>query len=177
MRGRGLLLLSLPLAAAGSLAGHAIAYALLPTAQPQIHGYLSYAPFGLAAAAVAVVAALLLRVAGTLRGTPSTAPFVVVPLLVFACQEHLERLLAGELHGVVTERGFLLGLAVQVPFGLLAQRAARALLRGADAIVGVAAAPWTPPPAPVTAPATPAGLALPRGPVLAYGYAGRAPPR
>src|SRR5690242_10548928 len=105
MRARGFLLLSLPLAAAGSLVGHATAYALLPAAQPQIHGYLSYAPLAIAAAAAAVLTGVSLRVTGAVCEVPSRAPFVLVPPLAFAAQEHLERLLAGDLHGVVTERG------------------------------------------------------------------------
>jgi hypothetical protein len=143
VRKRALLALSLPLAAAGSLAGHAAGYALvgMSSRDARIHGYLGYAPQFLALCTALVALALALRFAGRLQGRPSAWPFALLPPVAFA-----------------------------------AYLAARALLRGADAV----ARTLTPRPAftlrPVLLPVPAAVPALTRT-QLAFDRLGRAPPR
>jgi hypothetical protein len=129
-------------ALAGCLAAHVVAYAL---ATPAAHGhethrYLDQLPL-LGGAALAVVLGAGLRHA--LRGRAGTQPppwlFAVVPPLAFALQEHLERFAAPAL--VLGEPTFALGLVLQLPFGLLGWLLARAILRAADALGALLAAP------------------------------------
>ena len=97
MRKRALLALSLPLAAAGGLAGHAVGYALVGASRQdaRIHGYLSVAPQFLAVCLALVTLALALRLAGRLQGRPAAWPFALLPPLAFVAQELLERVLHG----------------------------------------------------------------------------------
>jgi hypothetical protein len=104
---RSLLALSLPLAAIGTLAGHAAGYALVGTSHKDalVHGYLSFAPQFVAVCLACVALALLLRVGGRLRGRPSAWPFALVPPLAFLGQELIERLAAGlPAHAVLEPR-------------------------------------------------------------------------
>lgn len=139
--GRAPWLVTLPVALAGCLAAHLVAYALAtPSAHAHAsHGYLSHFPL-LVGAALAVVVGAALRHA--VRGRSGTRPspwlFAVLPPLAFALQEHVERLAHPAL--VVAEPTFLLGLALQLPFAALAWLLARAILRAADAL-GVLLAP------------------------------------
>ena len=136
MRKRALLALSLPLAAAGSLAGHAAGYALVGVScqDARIHGYLDYTPQFLAACAALVALALALRVTGRLQGRPTAWPSALLPPLAFLVQEVLERVLAGLPAHAVLEPAVYAGLAVQLPLAFAAYLAARALLRGTDAV-------------------------------------------
>jgi hypothetical protein len=124
-------------ASAGLLAAHALAYALVGTAGIGVdHGYLAQAPLVLTLLAALTAAGLLRRAAGRGgRGRPSPA-VALLPPLAFALQEHLERAVPTRAWPtqLVTERIFLVGLALQLPFGLLAWLLARSLLAGADAV-------------------------------------------
>jgi hypothetical protein len=131
---RALLALSLPLAAIGTLAGHAAGYALAGTSHQDaiVHRYLSFAPQFLAVCLACVAAALLLRVGGRLQGRPAAWPFALVPPLAFIAQELIERLVAGLPAHAVFEPAVYAGLAAQLPIALLGFSAARALIRVAD---------------------------------------------
>ena len=135
VRKPALLALSLPLAAVGSLAGHAAGYALVGSSRidGQVHGYLTFAPLFLAACVALVAAALGMRVTGRLQGRPAAWPFALLPPLAFLAQELVERLAAGLPAHTVLEPPVYAGLAAQLPLGLAAYLAARALLRAADA--------------------------------------------
>ena len=177
MRKRALLALSLPLAAAGSLAGHAAGYALVGMSgrDARVHGYLGYAPQLLALCAALVALALALRLTGRLQGRPAAWPFALLAPLAFCAQELIERLVAGLPAHAVFEPPVLAGLAAQLPFALAGYLAARALLRCADAAARVFApgAPFTLRPALLPVPAD--GPVLARTP-LAFDRLGRAPP-
>jgi hypothetical protein len=178
VRKRALLALSLPLAAVGSLAGHAAGYALAGTTgqDARIHGYLAFAPQFLAACAAAVAIALALRISGRLQGRPAAWPFALFPPLAFVVQELIERFTAGLPAHAVFEPGVYAGLAVQLPIALLAYLAGRALLRVADtaAVALATRPPLSLRPAPLLLPATTPG---PAASPLVYDRLGRAPPR
>ena len=177
MRKRALLALSLPLAAVGSLAGHAAGYAIAggSPVDARIHGYLGVAPQFLAACVALVVLALTLRLTGRLQGRPAAWPFALLPPLAFCAQELTERVAAGLPAHAVFERPVFAGLGAQLPLALLAYLAARALLRCADAAVRVLA------PRP-SCTLRPAPLPVPAGALtfvvmpLAHERLGRAPP-
>ena len=179
MRWRGPLLgLSLPLGAAGCLAGHALGYALVGTSRrdAEIHGYLGYAPQFLGVCVAVVAIALTLRGLGRLGGRPATWPFALLSPLAFLAQEAIERLVAGLPAHAVLEPSVFVGLAAQLPLALLALLAARALLRVADEAAravatrpGLALRPLALQPAAAAA----AILQTP----LAFERLGRAPPR
>jgi hypothetical protein len=177
MRQRGLLALSLPLAAAGCLAGHAAGYAIvgLSRRDAHIHGYLGYAPQFLAVCAALVVLSLSLRVTGQLRGRAAAWPFALFAPLAFCAQELIERLVSGLPAHAVFEPPVYVGLAAQLPFAVSGYLAARALLRVADAagqvllprIAGSLRPTLVPVPADVS------GLA---GHTISFDQLGRAPP-
>jgi hypothetical protein len=141
MRHRAAWLISLPLAVASWLGAHCFAYWLVPSGAQQDmalhaergHAYLGYTPaiaiWGLAL----VLAGLVLCVGEALRGRRLSQPplrlFALLPPVGFAVQEHLERLLGtgGIPHDLVTEPTFLVGLALQLPFALVALLVAYAL--------------------------------------------------
>jgi hypothetical protein len=143
MRGRGVVWLpSLPLAAVGWLAAHSVAYLIVAPDHDQRaqllsdsgHGYLGLAPVLVACTITLVVAGLALAIHDGLRGGSRARmpvwPVALVPPLGFIAQEHLERLI--ELNafpfGAVLEPTFLVGLALQVPFALVAVTLARVVL-------------------------------------------------
>jgi hypothetical protein len=143
MRGRGVVWLpSLPLAAVGWLAAHSVAYLIVAPDHDQRaqllsdsgHGYLGLAPVIVGCAITLVVAGLALAIHDGLRGGSWARipvwPVALVPPLGFIVQEHLERLI--ELNafpfGAVLEPTFLVGLALQVPFALVAVTLARVVL-------------------------------------------------
>ena len=131
---RALLALSLPLAAIGTLAGHAVGYALAGTSHEDalVHGYLSFAPQFLAVCLACVVLAVLLRLGGRLQGRPAAWPFAAIAPLAFLGQEFTERLAAGLSVHAIFEPAVYVGLAAQLPVACVAFFVARALLRLAD---------------------------------------------
>ncbi len=113
-----------PVAAAGILAAHALAYALTGTAAGSLHDYLGHAPqvVGVLASLGLVGLALQERSAGR----PPAWAYAILAPLGFTCQEHVERLLhTGELPWLLTTPAFLLGLALQVPVALVCVFVAR----------------------------------------------------
>jgi hypothetical protein len=142
MRGRHpAWLISLPLAVASWLGAHCFAYWLVsPGAEHAMgihtdrgHAYLGYTPAVVIWGFTLVVAGLVLCVGEGMRGRrPSRPPlrlFALLPPVGFAVQEHFERLLGtgGIPHDLITEPTFLVGLALQLPFALVALLVAYAL--------------------------------------------------
>lgn len=172
-------LLMLPLMAAGCLAAHSAAYRLVePVSAEPAHGYLALAPLVLAVGiALGVVAAIRSALAGRIGAGGPVYLFAFLPPLAFTLQEHLERAIQpGEsTFGTALEPGFLVGLALQLPFALFALVIARTLLRAAEA-AGALLRP--PAPArrmpPILRPAYFVDPARP--PALSSPHAGRAPP-
>jgi hypothetical protein len=104
--------------------------------------------------------------------------FFVLPPLAFASQEFAERLLRAEAFPfqAALEPRFLLGLALQLPFGLLALFVARVLLRVVERLVRALARTRTPR-LRTTLPWSPRQVcALARIPALALGHSQRGPP-
>ena len=185
-------LVAVPLMLGGSEIAHALAFriaypdvpvrmrALLATG----HGYDRWLPLAFGCAAAIVALSLLVAAADAsrgraARGLPAWA-FALLPPLAFTVQEHLELLLHT---GVfpwheVARPTFLPGLALQLPFALLAYLAARLLLRTAER-VGRAVARLAPPRPRLVAvvfPAPAAAPRLPRRPLISRGLAKRGPP-
>jgi hypothetical protein len=96
------------------------------------HSYLGYAP-AIGVWGLALVLGLVLWVGEGLRGRRPSAPplrlFALLPPVGFAVQEHLERLIGtgGIPHDLVLEPTFLVGLALQLPFAVVALLLAHAL--------------------------------------------------
>ena len=178
MRKRALLACSLPLAAAGTLAGHAAGYALVGSSRRDAlaHGYLGYAPQFLALCIAVLVLALALRATGRLQGRPSAWPFALIPPIAFLAQELIERLAAGLPAHAVLEPAVYVGLAAQLPIALLGFLAARSLLRAADEATRglVTRLAFVPRPASTAAPI---GAQAPVPARLTTGRRDRAPPR
>jgi hypothetical protein len=145
MRRRLTWLVALPAMLAGTQAAHAVAYRLVfPDSSLRLHmlgasghGYLNWLPLVLALAGAIGVVGLGAAVADTARGRevgslPPVA-FAVLPPLAFVLQEVLELSLHTGTLGwhAAAEPTFLPGLALQLPFALLAFLAARLLLRAA----------------------------------------------
>jgi hypothetical protein len=173
-------LLSLPLATAGWLGAHCLAYALV--APHHQHGGVLATPI-----LIACVITVLLAVAihdGIRRAAPARMPawpLALLPPLGFTVQEHLERLIElNELPmGTVLEPVFIVGLALQLPVALAVLTLARAVLVVGHAFGRQLAFPRAPRPRSCgVAPPLPARVApdLVRPPVLATGQGGRAPP-
>jgi hypothetical protein len=103
-----------PVATAGVLVTHALAYRLTGTKPGPMHEYLAHVP-----QVVFVLASLaLVGLALQERSLSRFSSRWVAPLapLGFACQEHIERLVhTGQLPFLLTSPTFLVGLALQVP--------------------------------------------------------------
>ena len=141
-------LVTLPLAVAGAVFGHAVANALLgvPTDDPATEllapGRMTVEPVAelvVALLGAVLLAALLARVAGVWRPSQrgvAALPFAAVTPLFFVFQEHLEEFLhsGGVPFDTVLEPTFAPALALQLPFALAAYLIARALLRFADSV-------------------------------------------
>ena len=178
------------LAVVGSQVAHGLAYRLAATDSAPYaaeleqtgHGYATYLPLILAIATVAVLVPLVAEVRlatfGRSSGAPSRWGLALTPLAIFALQEHFERLAhdgAFPWHAV-TERTFVVGVALQVPFALAGLVVARVLLRAARSL-GRRLAQIDPARArPLAARWPHAPVALPRSPLPALGYATRGPP-
>ncbi len=187
------LLVTLPLVLAGSLAAHQLGFAF---AAPEAgrrgrllaetgHSYLAHLPIVLVVLLTAVAAGGCLAVRAELRDPGAAAarawPYALVAPVAFALQEHLERLLhTGALPlGVVGEPAFLAGLALQLPFALLAVLLARLVLRSARRLARTLGSRRPPRPAVARSPcigSPSAFVAPPRSSGLATCAAGRAPP-
>jgi len=146
------------------------------------HGYLTYLPLGLAFATAIVALALVsearLAAAGSAARTPALWSFAALAPLVFVCQEHFERLLHDGVFpwGAVAEPTFAIGLALQLPFALLAYLVARLLLRAARSMGRLFARPIRAP-VPDSGSHWHAAVVAPlRRAVLSLGYATRGPP-
>jgi hypothetical protein len=145
MRRRLTWLVALPSMLAGTEAAHALAYRIVfPQSHVRVvalaisgHGYLAWLPLVLAltgaAALVGLGAAALDAARGRTVGAVPALAFALLPPLAFALQELLELSLhTGTLAWHVFEAPtFLPGLALQLPFAVLAYIAARLLLRAA----------------------------------------------
>jgi hypothetical protein len=124
-------LLTLVLAAAGTLLGHALAYRLTGQSAGDVHAYLGHAP-----QLLLLLATLAACPLAFMRGTasPPAWPFPFLAVGTFVVQEHIERLVhTGELPWLLTTPSFLAGLALQLPLALAAWALARRLLRALDA--------------------------------------------
>jgi hypothetical protein len=116
-----------PVAAAGVLATHALAYRLTGSPLGPTHDYLAHVP------QVVIVLASLALVGLALqdRSLSRLSAWWVAPLAPagFACQEHLERLIhTGHVPLLLTSPTFVLGLALQVPVALLCVALVRLVL-------------------------------------------------
>src|SRR5712691_11317295 len=180
MRRRLPWLLALPLMAAGSLAAHSLSYVFVSAraaagageaSERASRGSGSYLVLFLgilAATAVVATGARVLLSRSRQRGsTVSPWLFFVLPPLAFALQEFAERLLHAEAFPfqAALEPRFLLGLLLQLPFGLLALLLVRVFARVRRPRLATTAR-WSPRQA----------FDLPRIPALALGYQQRGPP-
>jgi hypothetical protein len=191
MRRRLPWLVALPVMAAGSLAAHSLSY-LFVSARASEHGaelserassgdagYLVLF-LGILAATACVAGGGRLLFGRRCRRGSELSPwlFFVLPPLAFALQEFGERLLRTEafpFHAALEPR-FLLGLLLQLPFGLVALLLARLLLRVVERLVRALAGPKTPRLVAIGSGSPRQPLDLPRIPALALGYPQRGPP-
>jgi hypothetical protein len=134
IRRRAVWVISLPLVVASWLGAHCLAYWLVsPAAEHEMglhaehgHAWLGYTPAVAIWGLAFVVGGLVLCVSAGLRGgrpmRPPVRLFTLLPPAAFAVQEHAERLIAsGSIpHHLIIEPTFLLGLALQLPFALVA---------------------------------------------------------
>ena len=135
-------MIALPVAAGSWLNAHCLAYVLVPPPPTEHmhqhvqngHSYVGSAPVLIATGVTLLAAGLILCLRDGMRGaaTPPrqpTALFASLPLLGFAVQEHIERLIGtGSLpHDLAAEPTFLTGLALQLPFAAVALILTRAL--------------------------------------------------
>jgi len=139
-------LVAVPLMLAGSQVAHMLAYRIVyPQAGVRLHdlvetghGYMSALPLALGVAGAIVVLSLAASVADAARGrgVRSLPPwaFALLPIVGFGLQEYIERWLAWGFFpsAAALEPTFLIGIALQLPFGALAYFAARLLLRTAE---------------------------------------------
>lgn len=129
------------LAAAGSLGAHALGYWMEPVpAAQQAHAWLDVLPALAVGALVALIASLAVETREILRrrgsGDVPSWLFLVLPSAAFLVQEHVERAAVTAQLPVDTlaQPAVLAGLALQLPFGLIALAAARLLTRATVAI-------------------------------------------
>ena len=183
--------LAVPLSILGVLAAHWLSYRLVvPDAHERGHllaatghGYLTYAPLivgvSLALIALAFGHAIVREIRGESPGTKAPAWLVgLVPPLTFACQEYVERCLQhGSIEwGAALEPTFVVGLALTAPFALVAGLATLVLTRVARQVAAILARRSSPSLRNLRPFQLPVSSDLPRAPILALGYAGRAPP-
>jgi hypothetical protein len=146
LRGRVAPLVALPLAVAGSLVAHELAYRVVGGAHAHVlleesgHGYLEHLPAGAMLGLAVLAVGLVVAAAGRARASRALPAWAVglVPFAVFAAQEHLERWVhTGEWPwGAALEATFLVGVALQAPFAVVAWALARVLLRTVARLVG-----------------------------------------
>jgi hypothetical protein len=182
---------ALPVAVVGSQLAHWLGYRIAtPDSEERTyqlaasgHGYLTYAPLGLALAFVLVTIALAGEVryvlvrAGGGASRPGVLGFLVLAPAIFVCQEHLERLVETGTFpwDAAVEPTFVLGLLFQIPFALLGALVAGLLLRGARTLAfALRASARRHERRSSTRP--PTRIPAPRLPVPALGYGSRDPP-
>jgi len=192
MRRRLPWLIALPVMAAGSIGAHSLSYLVVSARTTEAAGEASERAssggpsylvlfLGIAAATAIVVAcARLLFARPGVRRAGSVSPwlFFVLPPLAFAAQELAGRLLNAEafpFHAALEPR-FLVGLLLQLPFGLLALLVARVLLRVVERIADALARHPTLRDAATAPPRPRRAVDLPQISALALGYAERGPP-
>ena len=162
-------LLTLPLVAAGVLAGHAAAYRLTGEPLGDVHDYLGHVPQLALVLAALGLAGVAMQHRG---GRHSAVPFAVVALAAFAVQEHAERFAHGEPALLVADPTFLVGLVLQVPVVVAVIAIARRVVK----VVASARRPSRPPSlSQVTATVVGVTRAA-TGVVMTAGGHGRAPP-
>jgi hypothetical protein len=188
-------LVALPLMAAGTWLSHCYALSAVdPSTHAAAHhaghaGRMSAAsviftaPFLFACAAILALA-LVYQAALSFRGhgvaRMSALPFAVVPALGFFLHQHFEQLASSGTISVaaLTAPAFLLGLILQIPFGIVAFFAVRFLLRFADRL-GLTLAELRKPRRAIPSIRRPRTSLLAHGPrlaLLARSAAPRAPP-
>lgn len=181
-------LLSLALAAAGTLSAHGLAYRIVEPSQERRrhlleetgHGYLNLELAGSLLAALVIVGfAGCVLVGARRRCAPPLWLFAFAPPLGFALQEHAELVLHHHAFGLspALTPVFLVGLGLQIPFALVALVAARTLLAAADALATRLGAPLRLRLAPDARLALPVVSIRPAAPVLVGARGQRAPPR
>jgi hypothetical protein len=180
-------IVAVPLMVGGTWAAHALDYRLTmpdPGTRATLlaatgHGYEEWLPLA-AAVSIAGLLVALVRSADQLRAgytRPSAWPFLLLPPLSFATQEHVERLLhdgSFPWHAAA-EPTFARGVALTLPFGLAAYLAARAILRVARAVAR-ALAPARPILLALRPPAHPRAVTAARVRVASSGRRTRGPP-
>ena len=189
-------LLSLPLMIAGTQVAHVLAYRwVYPNAHIRLtellatgHGYMvgtrGYLPLVLGiVGALDLVAAGWVFAGSVRRSMQRPVPawgFALMPLLCFTLQEFLERWLAGAPFPwwMVLQPTFRIGLALQLPFAVVAFLAARLLLRAADTAGRRTAGRWPRAPRSLASRSVgwSSGSAAPRRLAPASTHAGRGPP-
>jgi hypothetical protein len=187
MRHRLPWIVAVPVMAAGSLAAHSFTAALTGTRAETGHetaerasngtsGHLTLL-IGFLSALVLVV--LARRLLSRQRRSPSAVTFALLPPLSFAVAEIAERLLHAESFPFqpALEPRFLIGLALQAPFGVLAYLLARLLTRVIEHVArALRARPLSRTRRQPVRWRAPAGADVPRIPTLALGYPQRGPP-
>ena len=189
MRQRLAWLSTAPLMLGGLLAAHTLGYRLaIPDAHARAdalahsgHGYFGHMPFALAVSIGVLLFALVHQGLAGFRGErrrPATSALIIVlPPVAFVAQEFLERLIhTGHVSWtMIFQPAFLFGLALQLPFALVALLLAWALDSAAHAVgQALAASPQPIFHALVLLPVR--VVAAPRPAGLARGYGERAPP-
>ena len=148
-------LVTLALAALGSQFAHELAYRLAePSTHERAHllsetghAYLRFGSAGLGLLAAAALLALVLEAraigAGAAAARPRLWAFAALCPLTFVAQEHFERLFHdGSFPWAASvEKTFVLGIALQLPFALLAYALARLLLGAARVLAVLLARP------------------------------------
>src|SRR5712692_1987395 len=152
MRRRLPWLLALPVMAAGSLAAHSLSYVVVSAraseSGTEVSERASSGGVGFLVLFIGILAATAVVAAvGRLLLGRGVSPwwFFTLPPLAFTLQEFSERLLRAEafpFHAALEPR-FLLGLLLQLPFGLLALLVARMLLCVVERLVRALAGPRT----------------------------------
>lgn len=141
-------LVAVPLMLAGSQFAHVLAYRIVyPQASIRLaalvetgHSYMSALPLVLGAAGAVVALSLAASALDAARGRGARAlppwAFALLPVAGFAFQEYIERWIAwGFLPWYAAlQPTFVVGIALQLPFGALAYFVARFLLRGAKRV-------------------------------------------
>jgi hypothetical protein len=176
MRRKGAWFVVVPLVLASAEGAHALANVVVGESTHELFTSASSGrqalPLAAAALAVSLLAAVAARIRSGHRPALTAAPFALLAPLAFVLLETTESRLA---HEALVDRGFVVGVALQLPVALAGYVLARLLLRLADEVgARLCARPARRPHAPVKL-VTPLDVAL--APAARRGSAhGRAPP-